>query len=244
MDRRKVLLVLATIIAALGTMLVFLYVRSADQRADQKFDAIPVLRAVQQINQGETIAAAQAAGKIEVGSVARDQRLPDALDDLGSVEDQTAQTPIYPGEQIIASKFATEAPSGSGLDIPKGKLAISVNLTDTARVAGFVNPGDQVSVFATGSFGEDGSSTRLLLPKVQVIAVGTTPTVVPTTTTDSTGAETTEQLPRTLLTLAVDQSDAQRVIYAASNSDLAFGLLTKDSKVSPDGGANAENLFK
>ncbi len=243
MDRRKVLLIVAVIIAALGTMLVFLYVRGADQRADEKFDAVSVLRAVKQINQGETVAAAQAAGKIEVGTIAQDARLPDALDNLASVDGQIAQTNIYPGEQIIASKFAANAASGSGLAIPKGKLAISVNLTDPARVAGFVNPGDQVAIFVTGSV-SGAPTSRLLLPKVDVIAVGTTPTVVATTTTDSSGAQTTEQLPRTLLTLGVSQDEAQRVLFAASNGDLAFGLLTKDSQVAPDGGANAGNLFK
>ncbi len=243
MDRRTALLIVAVIIAALGTMLVFLYVRGADQRADEKFDAISVLRAVKQINQGETVAAAQAAGKIEVGTVAKSQVLPDALDSLAPIDGQIAQANIYPGEQIMASKFAASVASGSGLAIPKGKIAISVNLTDTARVAGFVNPGDQVAIFVTSSIGGD-AATRLLLPKVEVIAVGTTPTVVATTTTDSTGAQTVEQLPRTLLTLGVSQGEAQRVLYAASNGELAFGLLTKDSQVAPDRGADAENLFK
>ena len=52
MDRRRILLVVAAIIAGLGTLLVFLYVRGADQRADQKFHAVQVLKAVKQINIG------------------------------------------------------------------------------------------------------------------------------------------------------------------------------------------------
>ena len=46
MDRRRVLLVVAAIIAALGTLLVFLYVRGADDRANQKYHAVQVLKAV------------------------------------------------------------------------------------------------------------------------------------------------------------------------------------------------------
>ena len=52
MDRRKVLLVVAAVIAALGTLLVFLYVRGADTRADQRYDAVQVLRVVKQIDRG------------------------------------------------------------------------------------------------------------------------------------------------------------------------------------------------
>lgn len=244
MDRRRVLLIVAALIAALGTLLVFLYVRGADQRADEKYDAVKVLRAVKQINVGETVAAAQAAGKIELGSVAQGQRLPDALDSLSALDGQIAQTNIFPGEQIIASKFGTTAASANTLTIPEGMIAVSINLTDTARVAGFVNPGDKVAIFMNSTGGAGlGAFTRLLLNNVEVIAVGTT-TVVSTTTTDATGAQTVEQLPRTLFTLGVTQAQAQKIMFASGSGELAFGLLTEGSKVTPDAGANADNLFK
>ena len=241
MDRRKVLLIVAAVIAALGTLLVFLYVRGADSRADQRYDAVQVLRAVKPITTGETVEAAQAAGKIESGTVSRQDLLPDALTGLEPVAGKVAITAIQPGEQIVSSKFGATG-STSGLTIPKGKIAISINLADPARVAGFVNPGDNVAIFMTGS-GGGGSFTRLLLPKVEVIGAGTT-TVVATTTTDATGASTQEQLPKTLLTLAVDQSEAERVLYASSNGQLAFGLLNNDSKVAPSAGTNSGNLFR
>jgi pilus assembly protein CpaB len=243
MDRRRVLLLVAAVIAALGTLLVFVYVRSADNRADARYHAVKVLRAVKQIDPGETVAAAQSAGKIELGSVTDDQRLPNALTDLNGISSQVALTTIYPGEQIISSKFGATA-SGTTLTIPKGKLAVSVNLTDPARVAGFVNPGDDVAVFMQGSgLGNAGSFARLLLPKVEVIGVGTT-TVVSTTTTDPTGARTTEQLPRTLLTLALDQREAERILFASGNGELALGLLNGESQVAPDRGVSGQNLFQ
>jgi pilus assembly protein CpaB len=242
MDRRRVLLVVAAIIAALGTLLVFLYVRGADQRANDKFHAVKVLTVTKQINTGETVAAAEAAGKIQLGTVGQGQQLPGSLDSLGPIEGQIAQTTLYPGEQIIAAKFAQTVATGTGLTIPKGSIAISVNLTDTGRVAGFVNPGDKVAIFLTTP-----SFSRLLLGGIEVIAVGTT-TVIPTTTTDSSGKQTTEQLPRTLFTLGVTQAQAEKILYASSGGaaggELAFGLLNDDSKVQPGPGASADNLFK
>lgn len=244
MDRRRVLLVVAAVIAALGTLLVFLYVRGADDRANEKFHAVKVLKAVKQINVGETVAAAQAAGKIEESSVGEGERLPDALDSLASIDGQIAQTNIYVGEQIVASKFGTTPASTNTLTVPDGEIAVSINLTDTARVAGFVNPGDKVAIFMNSTGGAGlGSFTRLLLSDIEVIAVGTT-TVVSTTTTDATGAQTTEQLPRTLFTLGVTQAQAQKIMFASGSGELAFAKLGKGAKLVPDPGANADNLFK
>lgn len=241
MDRRRVLLIVAAVIAALGTALVFFYVRSADDRAADQYDAVTVLRAVKQINPGETVEAAQQAGKIEEGTVAAGQQLPGALTDLSPISGQIAATTIFPGEQIISTKFAGSAADTSSLTIPKGKIAISINLTDTARVAGFVNPGNEVAIFLNGQ-GAVGSFSRLLLPKVQVIAIGTTTTIA-TTVTDESGAQTTEQLPRTLFTVAVTQEEAQKIMFASTNGELALGLLAKDSTVKTGPGVNAANLF-
>ena len=107
-----------------------------------------------------------------------------------------------------------------------------------------MNPGDKVAIFMTGSGGSDGGTySRLLLPNIQVIGAGTT-TMVATTTTDPAGVETTDQLPKTLLTVAVTQPEAERLLYASGNGELSFGLLNKDSKVTASKGVTDSNLFK
>ena len=237
MDRRKALLVVAAVIAALGTLLVFLYVRGADSRADQRYSAVEVLRVVKPIAPGETVEAAQSAGKLETGSVSQKDLLPDALTGTGPIAGKVATAALYPGEQLTSAKFGSSG-SATGLTIPKGKIAISVNLSDPSRVAGFVNPGDKVAIFHLA-----GNYTRLLLPNIQVIGVGST-TMVATTTTDPTGAQVTEQLPKTLLTLAVSQIEAERTLFASRNGELAFGLTTTDSQVAASQGVTAQNLFQ
>ncbi len=241
MDRRRVLLIVAAAIAAVGTLLVFLYVRGADARANEKFDAVEVLRAVEVIAAGETIEAAQAAGKIEVGAVSRETVLDGARINTEGMEGQVALTTIFPGEQIIGSRFGNAAQTDV-LTLTEGRMAISVNLSDPARVAGFVNPGAEVAVFLTSATGASSGYTRLLLPRVTVVGVGTT-SVVSTTTTDQAGAQTVEQLPRTLLTLALDQKQAEKILFGQSNGELAFALLTEDSKVTPGPGVTPDTLF-
>lgn len=244
MGRRRILLVVAVVVAALGTALVFLYVQGADARAAEHYDNVEVLRATAPIQAGETIDAAAAGGKLALQPVPKAQLLPGFQTSIEGLKGQVALTTVYPGEQIISGKFGSEAAADSPLQIPKGKLAISVNLTDPARVAGFVNPGSQVAIFLNGSDDSTGKPfTRLLLSRVTVLGVGST-TPVSTTTTDPAGQQTTEQLPRTLLTLAVDQSEAQQVLFASGNGELAFGLLTPDSAVRSGPGVTAQNLFE
>src|SRR5512146_1659202 len=105
MGRRTVLLIVAALIAALGTSLVFLYVRGADNRATAAQAPVQVLKAVAQINPGETVAAAQAAGKIQLGTVPREQALTGAVNSTAGMENEVALATIFPKEQIITGKF-------------------------------------------------------------------------------------------------------------------------------------------
>lgn len=244
MDRRRVLLGVAALIAVLGTLLVFIYVKGADSRADSRYKAVQVLTVVKQIDAGEQVSAAQAAGKFKVSSVAEGSVLAGAMTNLDAVKGEVATTTMYPGEQVVAGKFGASA-SGSSLTIPKGKMAVSANLTDPGRVAGFVNPGDKVSVFLTYEPKTTGDTpfTQLVLRSAEVVGVGAT-SMVSTTKTGSDGSSTTEQLPSTLITLALDQDDATKVLFASNNGTLSLGLLNADSKVGDGRRIDINNLFK
>jgi pilus assembly protein CpaB len=244
MGRRTVLLIVAAVIAVAGAGLVYLYVQGADDRAKQAQAPVTVLKAVAQIEPGETLTAASEAGKIELQDVPAEQQLDGAMATIGESGSLVAVTRIYPNEQITASKFGTPGEQ-ENLTVPAGKFAVSVNLSDTGRVAGFVSPGSRVAIFLTGTAERGKTSedfTRLLLPEVQVIAVAQS-TVASTTTTTPTGEQTVETLPRTLFTLAVDQDEAERILFASTHGELSFGLLDDKSKVAPGDGVTAQNLF-
>ena len=151
MDRRRILLVVAVLVAALGSALVFLYTKGADTRAEEKFDTVEVLRATAMINPGEKFEDAQAAGKLALQAVSKDSLLDGYQTTTDSLGGTVSLSTIYPGEQIISAKWGTSAAGQSSLQIPDTNMAISVNLTDPARVAGFVNPGSQVAIFVTGT---------------------------------------------------------------------------------------------
>jgi pilus assembly protein CpaB len=242
MGRRTILLVVAALVAVIGSSMVFLYVKGADARARSGQEPVSVLKAVAQIEPGETLAAASSDGKIELREVPLEQALEGAMSTIGTSGAEVALTTVYPNEQITAAKFGSPGQQDS-LTLPAGKFAISVQLTDTGRVAGFVEPGSDVALFFNGPVGAHAADgTRVLLPKVQVVAVAQT-TMTTSTTTAPSGGQTTESLPRTLFTLAVNQKDAERVLYASTHGELSFGLLNDKSKVSPGTGVTQANLF-
>lgn len=241
MDRRKALLSAAAVVALLGTMLVFFYVRGADARADARYEAVQVLRVVKPIAAGETVAAAQAEGKFVTGTISSQDRLPGALAGLEPLEGKVALTAMYAGEQVVEGKFG-EMGSEAELPIPAGKLAISINLDDPARVAGFLDPGDKVAVLMSGTDPEGGAWTRLLLRNVQIIGIGST-SATSQVAADPEAAAVPDELPQALLTLAVSQREAEQLTFANNNGTLSLALLNDKSAVAKGAAVTQQNLF-
>ncbi|GAB6984769.1 Flp pilus assembly protein CpaB [Nocardioides pyridinolyticus] len=243
MGRRRVLILGAALVAALGVALVVVYARGADERADARFGGVEVLVAAERLSPGETAAAAEAAGKIRTATVARDSVLNGAVTTVDDLGKQVVLVPIYPGEQLMARKFGAAGDAQATLPIPPGKMAVSVNLTDAARVSGFLQPGSEVAVFLNGTAQDTQQPfTRLLLPRVTVLGVGSTAPV--SQAEGEEGEAAPEELAPTLLTIAVDQGDAQKVLYASSNGELAFALLNGNSEIAPEPGVTSDNLFE
>jgi pilus assembly protein CpaB len=249
MGRRTVLLITAVLIAAVGTTLILLYVKGIDSRATAAQQPVQVLTATGQIEAGESMAEAQEAGKVDLQVWPKSKVLATAVSTAEDFKNRVAISTVFPGEQIIPEKFGN-AGDQDVLSIPKEKLAISVELTDPSRVAGFVSPGSDVAIFWSNqpdeqsSFSAEpmGQLTKLLLRKVEVIGVGQT-TVLSTTKTTVEGEETTEEIPKTILTIAVTQKEAEKVILGTHSGELAFGLLTDDSITADSGGTDLSELY-
>lgn len=243
MGRRTVLLVVAILVAALGTGLVFAYVRSTDERALRDQEPVQVLVAKSLIKAGTSGTQAEREGAFRLQAIPRVAVAEGYLTETRSIAPLVAVSDIFPGEQILVGKFAT-AGSTSVLPIPPGKAAMSVQLGDPQRVAGFVRPGSKVAVIVTLRIEKQegrsfsGDLSRVLLPSVDVLAVGPT-TLRPQTTEQA----NTEPLPTAILTLAVTQREAQKLALSVERGKLYFMLLTDDSKVGPGQPIHLDNLF-
>lgn len=246
MDRRRILLIVAVIVAVLGAGLVFLYAQGADDRAADKNATVEVLVATQEIRPGESASDAADAGKLLKKAVPQDDVVAGSTNDGTVFADKVALTTIYPGEQLITAKFgqAGEIEGQQLLPLPKGKIAVQIAMSDAGKVGAFTRPGSHVVIFVVPksetSTDEDGSTVlnvtpaKVLLPDVLVLAVGSV-TLQPVTDADGNVLEST---PLTNLTLALDQKEAEVIIGAGSGASggttLYFGLRNDASDITSD----------
>ena len=231
MGRRTVLLVAAILVAALGAGLVIVYVRDVNQRVKAREAPQQILVAKKIIPAGTTGETASLEGDLQFMKVATDAVAQGALGSITPVANLVALAPIYPGEQILSSKFGKQGDS-TALNIPTaGTMALSISLPGPARVNGFIVPGSQVAVFLTAS-----GSTRLILDRVTVIAVGTR-TLVP-----SSGQAAGTEQQSDVVTFGVTAAQAQTLVYAQTAGSLYLTLLTADSNTPSLPPTTAENL--
>jgi pilus assembly protein CpaB len=228
MSRRAVLVIVALAVAALSTALLTLYVRDAQARADARQDLVQVLVAKQDIPAGTTGQQLLDSGWATLAAIPKAAANPDALSEL-SAKQRTSHlaAPVYTGEQILRKRLTQSATSR--LAIPEGLVAISVKLDDPARVAGYVEPGSRVAIFATMPE-EGGNGTRLLLDKVDVLEVGA-------------NASGDNRGDGTLMTLAVNEEGARKIIFAQTHGSLYVALINDKSAVGSPESTNAGNLF-
>ncbi len=242
MDRRKLLLVVAAVVAALGVALVFVYARGADTRAADKYDTVEVLTASQEILPGESLEDALENGKVQLTHIAKAQLLEGASEDSEPLRDKVALTTIYAGEQLIPVKFGAleDVKAAAVLPIPTGKLAISIEVEDDARVGEFIRAGAQVAIILTRPKGSSAPiDSRVLLERVTVLADGLETSLE----NDDESADANDEI-RRLITVAVSQREAEKVRFAEKAGDLSIGLLNDGSDVKRDDGVNNDNLFK
>ncbi len=195
------------------------------------------------IQPGETIESAAANGKLALQPVPQAQLLPDYQTTIDALKGQVALTTVYPGEQIISDKFGGEAEADSPPADPQGAAR---DLGEPHR------PGPGGRVREPGLGGRDlpqradddrpASRTPGCCWTGSRCSASGRPLRSRRRPPTRPGQQTTEQLPRTLLTLAVDQKDAQRVLYASGNGELSFALLTPDSRVKPGPGVDRRRI--
>jgi pilus assembly protein CpaB len=247
--RRIVLLIVATAIAAVGTTLVYIYAKNADDRAMADQRPVTVVVAKTEIPAGTPVRQAAETGAFEERAIPSAMAINGAMSSIDPIEEQVALTMIFPNQQLSTQMFGKTLAESSVLPIPPDKIAVSFQFTDPARVAGFVKPGSEVVVFltigpGTGRQDQQGESTRVLLPKALVIGVGPT-TAAPQGDTSKTDEENanTEQIPRALLTLALTDAESAKLVYGSQHGTLYLGLLNSESKVTSGLVVTGKTLF-
>jgi pilus assembly protein CpaB len=248
--KRALPIILAVVLAIIAAVIVFVYTRGAEQRVIDEQQPVSVLVSTAIIPKGVSL------GDAFAGGLAEQTQIPSSMNPAGSIAAVTPEnsalvslTDVPPGQILLQGNFASELPEAVSIDIPDGQLAITITLGDPERVANFVRPGSQIVIFdtytssvAAADTGEPPvQTTRVLMPQITVLAVGDSTTTAPTTNPDGTAAA---QAPSALLTLAVDQDQAERIIQSTKSGSLYLGLLGDGTEIRTTNGTTDGNLFE
>lgn len=145
---------------------------------------------------------------------------------------QVALRPIVPGEPILADKLSGRSVLSAKL--PDGMRAMSIPISATNAVSGFIRPADIVDVLLTRDLGDDEQVTEVVMEAVQVLAIGTTqsenatePGLAGTATVlvDLFGAQK--------LTLARKMGEMSLVLRNVENAEEGPGVAVMTRDVSP-----------
>lgn len=267
MSRRLIAGITALALAIVGTAAVFAYARGADRRALQGQQVVSAYVVRKDVPAGTTARKAIDDGLIVKELIASKGVPEGTLTAVGPTNDQlVATSDLQPGEIVLSARFAAQAATDGRLIVPDGKMAVSVSLDDASHVGPFLAVGSHIGVFDTfnvlESYTKDQTpagdhlqdrheflrATRLLVPDAEVLAVGATTTkATADQSKDSSGSnlqnvssQTTAAL---LITLALTQDEAQRVIHGEHTGTLTFALLAADGTATPGAGVDDRRLF-
>ncbi len=150
---------------------------------------------------------------------------PLAIKTIAGVSGKVAAMTIEAKEQVLQSKLTERDIKSSGLsyNVPAGKRAHTVEVSDTSGVAGYIKAGDHVDIVAVLLFDQttNGLVTKvpksvILLQNIEVLVLGKA------TVTGEESAENAKNY--TVITLAVTQEEALKLFYAQTNGKLTVVL--------------------
>lgn len=249
MKRRLGLLLAALIVAVFGTSAVYAYVNRVEAKTVDAGAPISVLVAAAPIPAGTTGAVVAQSKLVKVTTMPKRNVPVGALTDLSAVASKQLAADVYPGEVLLAARFTDQTQARTGaLAIPDNRIAVSAQFADPQRVAGFVVPGSQIAVFDTSTPSTASSSsptsqaaklqTGVILPRVEVIAVG--PSTIQSNGATGTGQQ---QTATTILTLALTQVQAEKLVLAQETGKLYLALLSDKSSINVGGSVTANQLY-
>jgi pilus assembly protein CpaB len=229
--KRRVLTVsLAILLAVLGTAGVLAYVHQADARAVAGMKAVTVLVARHRVPSGTSAGAALAGGLLASQTLPASSVPADAVRSLTpATTGLVTSADIQPGQLVLRPMLVTAAMVRGGLAVPAGDVAVTIALCMPEAVAGNVVAGSQVEVFGTDAHAATltaqpncngphqqqapGSAhTRVVLPRALVLSVGPAGSSTGSTTATAQTTTSASGQANVLVTLAVTQADAQRLI--------------------------------
>jgi pilus assembly protein CpaB len=257
MQSRVLAILVAVVLALVATAALVVYVNGADRRAISDQEPRQVWVAIKAIPAGTSGETARNTELIGLREVPRRNVVAGGVISLSQIQGKHAAVDIVAGEQLLQKRWvgAEEVTGRRLLTIPPKHQALSIGVDTTRQVAGFVTPGDKVSLVLSisGQGGESLELSRFLLQNIQVLAVGATALANATTqggggrvdqSSGGGGGDQSRSANLTAVTLAVPEKHVERVVYAAENGSIYLTLMPPDAEPAPPSdGVTGGNVF-
>ena len=263
MKKKRLSLIAAIALVAIGTVALVQYVSTAEDRALAGEELVDVLVVNTPVPAGT--AAAELQQYVEIEAVPAKVQAAGALASIGDAEGMVVSVDLVEGEQLTASRLVKaeefnqlQARTGRGggtVSVPEGLLEITLPLDPVRTVGGPVRPGDYVGVIASFTNGagaegdpvdpaaaQSGETSGFLLHKILVTNVQGAPVADPTRAAT---AEDRTPVPAgsLLVTLAVNAPAAERIVFASSYGDIWLTIEPTDADESGTGVQTSDRIY-
>jgi Flp pilus assembly protein CpaB len=254
MRSRGLVVAIAVVLAVAAAAAVVLYTQGVKEDATQGGELTTVIVATQEIPANQRLDTLLEQGVFREIQIPNDALVDGAVTDTGQLEGLTTVTPILANEQISSARLSNATERLNLVGVSEGHVGVAFEFDAPQGGAGNIQPGDNVSVFATFQdikliagnltpflpnpaqhpIGTTGSSadvpdfTVTLVPTVRVLRIDN-PTV-----DEETGEQTNNE--RIRVTLDLLPEDAQNLVFAQENGLVWLGLLPpNEDGTHPDG---------
>ena len=241
----------AVALALVGALLIIVYANGADARAMASTNPKKVLVVQKAIPAGTPVNDMTASLFIE--DVPAAGVATTALTSLDGKVGTVAAVDLVPGEQLLAERLVApkDAKSSGAAKVPAGLQEVTFELEAKRVVGGRLEAGDHVGIALIFAAGADKAkagdpTTQLTIRKALVTAVQRAPQATPSAKpTDGTNPQDTT-LPQGsfMVTVAVSDVDANKIIFTSINGEL---WLTKEPLDATDSGpatARKDTVYK
>ncbi|MEV0267323.1 RcpC/CpaB family pilus assembly protein [Hamadaea sp. NPDC050747] len=249
MTRRIIGVVLAIVLAVVGTAAVLVYVTSLKTTVEEGQKGVTVLVARARIPAGTSGTSIRSGGLTEEVVMPQSSLPDDVMINIGIEFDKLVVTSdVQPRQLLLKGMFGSQTKLSGGIAVPEKLMALSGKFEVEREVGGFVRPGSKIAVFSTCKVIDpafkkknetDRMATFVLLPKMEVLAVGAYGEDGQTSAQSADDRAKADAQGRVTLivTIAASQQDAEKFVHATDlNCKLTLALLTDSSVVQVGGG--------
>jgi len=216
--KSNVLLLAGALAFVIGAGVVVATVRGSSDAVAADDVAMSVLVAREPVPAGTSVDDALEQGLLATRELDVDDRAADAVSSVSGLAGRVLDVQLAPGQQLTMSSLRPATLRAAAIAIPEGKQGVAVQLPFVPGGGGYVGTGDRVNVYGNVPRPDGRPVAELVLQGVEVLDVSTE--VAPRVA----GGEERPSASVITYLLALDVTEAQRVIDLAANAQLWLAL--------------------